>query len=137
MNFKSAILAGTIGGKIETKVTQSGLTITTFGLFVSGGKNADGSWKDGEWFSMVAFDKAAQFAQKHAVKGAKLMIECTPRVESWTDKNGNKASRVSFTCRQFHFTGTQTQQTAPQSLEQQAENEFDNFNAQSAEDIAF
>lgn len=135
MNFTTAIIAGTVGGKIETKITKGGMTITNFSMFVSAGKNVDGTYREGSWFDMVSFDKTAQFAQKYAVKGAKLMAECAPKQQTWTNQEGKNMSKICFTVHRLHFTEGHQQTSQPQTLEQQAESEFGNFDPNA--DIAF
>jgi len=77
-------LMGRLGDDPQCKVTKSGKPVARMSVATShkNGKT--------EWHKVVAFEKAAEIAEKYGKKGALVDIEGTLQTRTWTDNRGNE-----------------------------------------------
>lgn len=62
-----------------------------------------GSERKTEYFELVAWGNQGIALSTYTHKGSRLLIECEPSVNAWTDKDGNKHSMINFQVRKFEF----------------------------------
>ena len=62
-----------------------------------------GSERKTEYFELVAWGNQGVALSTYTHKGSRLLIECEPSVNAWTDKDGNKHSMINFQVRKFEF----------------------------------
>jgi single-strand DNA-binding protein len=88
-------LIGRLGADPETRVTQTGMQVTTFSLAT----NRQWAGKDGqqqeetEWHSIVTWDKLAQICSEYLVRGALVFVEGRLHTRSW-ETDGHKQYRT-------------------------------------------
>ena len=88
------IFSGNVGKDPEIRETQSGMKVARFSLAVKRGfKKED---QDTDWINLVAFDKRADFAESYIHRGTKLMVETHVKIDSYTDRDGNKRTSTDF-----------------------------------------
>src|SRR5690242_4446380 len=84
-------LIGRLGGEPETRVVQSGMSVTTFSVAT----NRQWTAKDGtvqeetEWHTVVAWDRLGQVCAEHLHKGRLVYVEGRLHTRSW-ETNGQK-----------------------------------------------
>jgi single-strand DNA-binding protein len=67
-------------------------------------KGADGEIKEETLFlDAEAWGRTAELAGQYLTKGSHVIAEGRLRLDQWTDKDGNKRSRVKVVCDQLHF----------------------------------
>ena len=82
------ILSGNLGRDGELKYAAgSGKAVLNFSIGVARGfKKEDGT----DWVNCVVFDKRAESLAEYLVKGQRVLVEGQLRINSYTDKEGNK-----------------------------------------------
>lgn len=68
------IMSGNLGKDPDVRYASSGKTVASFSLAVRRRFQKDGE-DVSDWFNCVAFDKKAEFCEKHLHKGSKVFIE--------------------------------------------------------------
>lgn len=100
MNINRVVLTGNLTREPELKRTASGTAILNFGIAVNDRRKDP---KTGEWGDYANFIDCTMFgARAESVsgflgKGNKVGIEGKLHYASWTDKNGNKHSKIDVT----------------------------------------
>ncbi|MBD3360436.1 single-stranded DNA-binding protein [Candidatus Peregrinibacteria bacterium] len=95
-SVNKVILIGNLTRDPETKETQSGQSITTFGIatnrewMTSEGENK----KSTEFHEIVAWAKLAEICQKYLKKGKLVYLEGYLKTRSWENENGEKRFRT-------------------------------------------
>lgn len=87
--FNKVILVGNITKDIELKVTQNGLSVTTFSVAVNEGS---GEKQRVNFFNVSAWRHTAEFIARWFKKGDPILICGKLNNRSWTDNQGNKRS---------------------------------------------
>lgn len=81
----------------ETRFTQSGMCVASFGVAVSARKKneATGQWEDGEasFFDVTAFGRLAENVAESVAKGRRVVVAGALKQSSW-EKDGQKRSKV-------------------------------------------
>lgn len=109
-SYNRTILAGHLTRDPETRHTQSGSAITTFGLAVNEAYKAkDGSKKEEVSFiDCVSFGATAETVGKHLTKGRAVLVEGRLKQDRWDDKeSGQKRSAVRVIADRIVFLGGQ------------------------------
>lgn len=84
-------LIGRLGGDPETRVTTSGMQVTTFSLATNRqwqGKDGNAQ-EEADWHTIVAWDRLAQVCSEHLAKGRLVYVEGRIQYRSW-ESNGQK-----------------------------------------------
>ena len=83
-------LVGNIGKDPTFRTSPSGLGVISFSVATThSSKNKDGQWEDQtEWTPVVIFGKTAEFLNKYAGKGRKVLVTGRLQTRKWQDKNG-------------------------------------------------
>lgn len=83
------VLLGRLTKDPETKTTNNDVTITRYTLAVDRrGKQENGPQAD--FINCLAFNKAAEFANKYFRKGQRVCVSGRIQTRNWEDNDGNK-----------------------------------------------
>lgn len=106
-SFNKVILLGNLTRDPEIKALPSGTTVATFGLAVNRRfSSQNGEAKEEVTFVDInAFGKQAETLAKYCAKGRPLMVEGRLKLDSWTDKEGRKQSKLSVVLENFQLLG--------------------------------
>jgi single-strand DNA-binding protein len=104
VSYNICIIMGNVTREIELRYTPRGTACADFGLAVnkvwfteSGEKKESVSF-----FDVAAWDKGAEWAAKHLVKGSAVLVEGELKQDTWEDKQtGEKRSKVKITARKL------------------------------------
>lgn len=88
-NQNLVVLNGRLGSDIELKKTQSGKSVASVNIAVSFDKETT-------WITLVMWEKTAEIASKYCSKGSFIGVEGRLSNREWTDKEGNKKSRMEI-----------------------------------------
>jgi single-strand DNA-binding protein len=101
----------------ETKTVGSS-TIVNFGVANNRSYSSNGEKKEEtHYFECEAWGKLAEIIAKYATKGKQVAIDGRLKYESWTGKDGSKASRVKIFVDGLQLLGS-NENKAPHSFEQ-------------------
>lgn len=86
------ILMGRLTKDAETRYTQGSepMAISNYTLAVDRPKNKNGETVT-DFINCTAFGKNAEFAEKYLKKGTKILVRGSLNIDSYTNKDGNKA----------------------------------------------
>ncbi len=90
----------------ETRETQTGVSVCNFNLAVNGRpyKKSDGTKvKEVCFIACECWHTGAEVINKYFRKGDAILVHCSAREDRWTDKSGEKKSRMKFRVNQFEF----------------------------------
>lgn len=115
--MNKVILIGNLAADPEIRSTQSGMKVATYRLAVNRRKKQDGT-QEADFFTCVAWDKAADFVQRYLTKGRKIAIEGRLQSRSYDAQDGSKRHVVEIMVESHDFcdinpSGAQAPQTAP------------------------
>jgi len=101
-------ILGTITRDIETRQTNGGLTIASFGIaWNKKVKQTDGSYTDkAHFFEVTAFGKKGEIINNHFGKGDRILINGELAYDSWTGTDGAKKSKTYIALNDFDFYGS-------------------------------
>lgn len=104
-SYNKVILMGNLARDPERRTLPSGTTVADLRLAVSRRYTLQsGEPKEETLFINVAvFGRQAETVLKYMKKGRPILIEGRLRQEEWTNKDGQKQSRVSVVAEQFRF----------------------------------
>lgn len=104
MSFNLSILVGNLTRDPEVKYTPKGTACAEFGIACNEvWHDAAGNKHESVMFiDCTAWEKGAEWAQKHLKKGAEVMIEGKLKLDRWEDKTtGDKRSKHTITVSKF------------------------------------
>ena len=118
--MNKAILIGRLTRDPEVRSTQSGMAVARYTLAVDRPRRRD--QQDGaqtaDFISCVAFDRAAEFAEKYLQKGTKIAVTGHIQTGSYTNRDGQKIYTTDVMVEQQEFCesrGSAAGQRAPQA----------------------
>jgi single-strand DNA-binding protein len=79
-------IIGRVGKKPEIRNTKAGRPVANFNIAVSAGKDANGEYIS-KWYPITCWDGRAELAEKIVEKGDLILVEGSPEISTWTDKN--------------------------------------------------
>ena len=88
------VLAGRLVADVEVKKTSSGSSVAGVRLAVDRIRKDDQGNKITDFFDVTLWGKSAEFAGQYLGKGRLVAVTGSLQVRSWTDKDGQKHSRV-------------------------------------------
>ena len=97
MSINRVILTGNLTRDPDIRRTQGGMTIMTLGVAVNDRRKNQqtGEWEDqANFVDCTMFGNRADAVSKYLAKGKKVAIDGKLRYSSWTDKGGNKRSKL-------------------------------------------
>jgi single-strand DNA-binding protein len=92
----------------ELRTTESGVTITKFGMAVSRSfKSQSGENREETAFVDIdVFGRQAEVISKYFSRGKPILVEGRLRLDQWESPNGEKRSRMVVVMENFQFVGT-------------------------------
>lgn len=123
-NINRVMLSGGLTRDPDYRQTGSGMGVLTFGIAVNDRRRDQqtGEWKDYPNFvDCTMFGKRADALSMKLRKGMKVAIEGKLRYSTWTNKDGQKRSKLEVAVDELEFMDRQQQQ--PQSDAQRIRDE--------------
>lgn len=106
MNFNKSVLGGRLTSDPEVRVVGDGFSIASFSVAVNDRVKKGGQWEDeASYFDCEAFGSVAERIQRFFTKGSEILLDCKPKQERWTDKDGKNRSKIVFKVSDFEFVG--------------------------------
>lgn len=108
VNFNRVILAGNLTADPELRYTQDGIAVCSFNIAINEVYNTPSGEKREEvtFVPITIWRKQAEICAEYLKKGRAVLIEGRLQLDSWTDKNGQKRSRLRVVARRVQFLGT-------------------------------
>lgn len=102
--MNKVILMGRLARDPELRYTQGaqGTAVCNYSLAVNRGYKREGE-PDADFINIVAFGNRAEFANKYFKKGMMVAVVGELRVNSYTDKEGNKRWSTDVVVSEQHF----------------------------------
>ena len=105
------ILCGRIVRDPDARSTTSGMAITKYTIAVDRRRKKEGE-ADADFFNCVTFDKSAEFAAKHFVKGMRVLVSGHVQTGSYTNKDGQKVPTWDVMIEEQEFADGKAQKPA-------------------------
>lgn len=105
--FNKIIVLGRVGRDPEEREV-AGKKVAKFSV-VTSYKGRDGEVST--WFSVEAWEKTAEIVMSYVKKGDNIYIEGLPKIESWTDKDGNTKTAFGVKCTTLQLLGGRSDTT--------------------------
>ena len=102
MAYQIVIVQGNVGRDPETRIGQSGKSVTKFSVAVSD-KSAKGEHT--EWFNAVCFDRTAEIAAQYIKKGSAVLLEGRLKTEDY-EKDGVQKRYTSLLVSRLTLLGS-------------------------------
>lgn len=109
--LNQVVLIGNLGRDPEVRYSSSGMSICTFSLCFSSGKDKTG------WINVVSFNKLAETIGQHLSKGSRVGIAGVLDENKWEDSQGNKKSNLQVICNNIEFIKTNKPDTNQQQTQ--------------------
>lgn len=101
-----AVVMGRLVRDVELRQINGDINKTSFSLAVDRDfKNKQTGEKETDWVDVTAIGKRADFIAKHFHKGDAMIVSGRLRYEQWTDKEGNKRSKLLLDAQDIFFAG--------------------------------
>lgn len=104
-------LAGRIGKTPELKQTPSGVAVTIFSIACDRDFKSQSGEKITDWFEIVAWRGAAEFAAKYLAQGRQIIVDGRLQTRKWTDKDGNKRTSTEIEADHLYFADSKREDT--------------------------
>ena len=104
-SLNKVILIGHLTKDPELKTTQSGTSVCSFSIGVNRPKGKNDEHPVSDFFTIVAWDKKADFVSKYFHKGDAICVCGSLRNRSWEDQNGNKRTVTEVNADEVSFIG--------------------------------
>ena len=99
-------LVGHAGTDPEVRTTPKGDTVTTLRLATNHGVQREGVWvQHTDWHDIELWGRQAETAARFVRKGSVVGIEGGLRVDTWTDKDGQRRRKVFVRANRLHLVG--------------------------------
>ena len=111
MSFNRIILVGNLGRDPELRYTPAGKAVASFSMATNDKrKNKESGELEDQttWFRVTLWDRQAELAAQHLVKGRQVYIEGRLRVEEYTDRDGKPRQSLEVTATDMQFIGGPT-----------------------------
>lgn len=121
MSINSVCISGNLGRDPELRMTQSGMQVCQFSVCVNDRrKNQQGEWVDvPNWVDVTFFGNRAESISQYLSKGSLVFVSGRLHQNTWTNKDGNKRSKLEVIGEDIQFGGGNRQsQQQPQQQQQ-------------------
>ena len=99
-------LVGHAGADPEVRTTPRGDTVTRLRLATNHGVQREGVWvQQTDWHDIELWGRQAETAARFVRKGSVVGIEGGLRVDSWTDKDGQRRRKIFVRAARLHLMG--------------------------------
>lgn len=85
-----AIIIGNIATDLETRTTQSGVSVTTFRVAVQRERRNQNGTYDADFLPVVAWRYNSDYVSKYLHKGSKIAVEGSIQTRSYDAQDGSK-----------------------------------------------
>ena len=85
--------------------------MANFNIAVSAGKDDKGEYVS-KWYPVTCWDGRAELAVKIVEKGDLLLIEGSPEISQWDDKNGEQHTELMVHCKFLQLLARSTKRDA-------------------------
>ena len=102
------MVIGNTGRDAELRMTPNGKPVANFSIAVNrtfGGGDAGDRREDTEWFTIVAWDRLAEFAQQFITKGRLVFVEGRLQTRKWTDREQKERTTVEIVANNIQLLG--------------------------------
>jgi single-strand DNA-binding protein len=99
------ILQGRLVADVELKTSLNGKSFVNFNIAVNRYVK-DKDHPEADFFTIVAWEKTAEFINQYFAKGDQIIIEGSVRTGTYEDKEGIKRKKFEVLARQVDFAGT-------------------------------
>ena len=89
-DYSQVILIGRLTKDPELRYTPAGVPVADFAVAV----NRGGGDKKADFFDVVAWRQAAEFASEHLAKGRLILVQGRPEWDEWEGQDGRKNRRL-------------------------------------------
>jgi single-strand DNA-binding protein len=106
MSINRVMISGNLTRDSESRQTQSGMNILSFGVAVNDRRKnpQTGEWEDYPNFvDCTMFGTRGEKLQAYLVKGTKVSIEGKLRYSSWESKDGSRRSKLEVIVDEIEF----------------------------------
>lgn len=106
--FSNVVVMGNLTRDPETRTTQNGNSVTSFGVAVNRSyrSNAGQDVEEVSFFDCTAWGRTGETIAKWLHKGSGILVSGRLRQHSWDDqKTGQKRSNVEIVVEDFNFVG--------------------------------
>lgn len=103
--MNKAILMGRLTRDPENRVSQSGVSVTSFSLAVDRGYQKAGEERQTDFINCVAFSNTADFIKRFFVKGQLVLVMGSIQTRTWEGQDGKKNYVTEVIVSEAHFTG--------------------------------
>jgi|TARA_B110001454_G_C12713472_1_gene431635 single-strand DNA-binding protein len=135
--FNKFIAVGNLTKDPESKSTNSGHNICEFRIAV----NNPRSKEDVLFIDVETWDKLADVCTEYLAKGKKIIVEGRLKTNGWTNKEGEKRSKIFCVADDIRFLGTKSeesdQEKSPTRASSQEGAKSANEEEKTLEDIPF
>lgn len=126
MSINRCIISGNLTREPETRATQGGTSVVTFGVAVNDRRKdpQSGEWKDyPNFIDCVVFGNRADALAKLLHKGQKVAIEGKLRWSQW-EKDGSKRSKIEVVVDEVEFLSQRQQGNQQPAQPQYQQNDY-------------
>ena len=115
MSINSVCISGNLGHDPELRATASGTMVCSFSICVNDRrKNEQGNWVDvPNWVDVTFFGNRAESITEYISKGSLVFVRGRLHQNTWTNKDGNKRSKLEVIGEDIQF-GNSGQKQQPQ-----------------------
>ncbi len=108
VSINSVILGGNLTRDPEVRYTPQGTAVARLGLAVNQVyRTKDGEKKEDVCFVDVeVWARQAETCSEYLKKGRAVLVEGTLKLDTWTDRDGQKRSKHKVRARRVHFLST-------------------------------
>lgn len=123
--LNKVMLIGNLGRDPDLRYTPSGRPVVTFSLASSRNwVTADGTRRDAtEWFDIVAWGRLAEICKQYLAKGSRVYVEGRLKTHEWSDKHGQRQSRVEVVANEMIMLDTRSSEQFTEDVEEPDTNE--------------
>lgn len=110
-NINTVILEGNVGNQ-PNAAKNSEKSFAGFSIAVTKSykkKDKNETVNSTTWVNIVCYGKLADIVNEHVVKGSRVLIEGELAENSYTDKQGNKASGIQVVANNVRFLSQKTE----------------------------
>lgn len=122
-NFNRVILAGNLTRDPELRVTQSGIAVCGFGLAVNRVRSKN---DEVDFFDITAWRELGETIANYKKKGDSVLVEGRLQFSQYTDRDGNKRSKVDVVADNIQFLSSKNGNSSTSSASADEE-DFDDI----------
>ena len=107
-----AVLMGRLVADPELRHTPSDIPVTTIRIAVDRNYSRQGAEKQTDFIDVTAWRERAEFICRYFHKGSMIAVQGSIRVDNYTDRDGNKRTRVEVVADNVSFCGSKRETEA-------------------------